>query len=593
MRRIAFLWMIVLCLFQAVPAPAQAPAAPKASTPPQTPSEDPLGRSTPRGTVIGFIKAAQDQDYERAVQYLDARQGSKVAQGLARQLKVILDRGLSAVDMDVLSAKPEGNLEDGLPPNQERLGAAKAGSERLDILLNRVQRGDGPPIWLFSAETLRGIPQIYEEVRPPWIEENIWPPLREIRFLHFPLWEWLALLLAIPCVIGAARLLSFLLLALLRRAVLRLTGEQDDRHLQTIAGPIRLLALAAAIISGASLIGLPLLARYFWSRVAGVLIILAVTWLALRVIDVVAELATLHLRRINRTDQIALAHLLRRLSAVTAIILAALALLYLANVNLTAALAGLGIGGIAIAFAAQKTLENLLGGILIVSDRPVHVGDFCRVGDFQGTVEDIGLRSTRIRTNNRTLVSVPNGQMAALSVENFAVRDKIWFHHTIGVRYETSADQLRYLLAEVRGMLYAHPRIESDSAWVRLVRFGASSLDLEVFAYVLTSDYTTYLGIQEDLLLRCMDIIEASGTRIAMPSQTAYAAQDPGLDPERSKAAIARVQRWRQDRELPFPDFAPERIAEMKDGLEYPVAESALRRFDSGGKTTPNDSAGP
>lgn len=577
MRRIVFLWMIAFCLFQPLPSLAQAPAAPKAPTPPQGPSEDPLGRGTPRGAVLGFIKAAQEQESERAVQYLDARQGSKLTQELARQLKVVLDSGLSAVDIDVLSAKPEGDLSDGLPPNQEHLGVVKAGSARLDILLNRVQRGETPPIWLFSAETLRSIPQIYEEIRPPWIEDLMWRPLREIRLLRYPLWEWLALLIAIPFVIGAARLLSSALLLVLRPAVYRLTGERDDRRLAAIAGPIRLLALAVAIISGASLLGLPLLARYFWSRVAGVLIILAVTWLALRVITVVADLGTLHLHRINRMDQIALARLLRRLSVVTAITLAALALLYLANVNLTAALTGLGIGGIALAFAAQKTLENLLGGILIISDRPVHVGDFCRVGDYLGTVEDIGLRSTRIRTLHRTLVSVPNGQMAAVSVENFAVRDKIWFHHTIGVRYETSADQLRYLLAEVREMLYAHPRVESETAWVRFVRFGASSFDLEIFAYVLTGDYATFLEIQEDLLLRCMDIIEGSGTRIAMPSQTSYVARDSGLDAEKSQAAIARVQRWRQDRELPFPNFAPERIAAMQNSLEYPVAESALR----------------
>jgi MscS family membrane protein len=577
MRNLGILCLIVVCLCLALPAFAQAPASPQGPTSASSQSEDPLGRSTPRGTVLGFIKAAQAQDFERAVQYLDTRQSPKLAQEVARQLKVVLDRGLSAVDVDVLSAKPDGNLEEGLPPNQERLGSAKAGAESLDILLTRVVRGQTSPLWLFSAETLRGIPQIYEEIRPPWIEEFMWKPLREIRFLRYPLWEWLVLLLAVPLGIGAARMCCAGLLLVLRPAIYRLTGERDFRQFATIAGPIRLLALAGAIIGGTSLIGLPLLARYFWTRVASVLIIVAMTWLALRVITVVADLMTLHLHRINRTDQIALTRLLRRLSTVTVILLAALALLYLANVNLTAALAGLGIGGIAIAFAAQKTLENLFGGILIISDRPVHVGDFCRVGDCMGTVEDIGLRSTWIRTLDRTLVSVPNGQMASLNVENFGAREKIWFHHTIGVRYETSADQLRYLLAEIRKLLYGHPQVESDSARIRFVRFGGPSFDLEIFAYVLTSDYATFLGIQEDLLLRIMDIIEASGTGIAVPSQMNYSATESGLDAVKSQAALATVQRWRQDRQLPFPNFAPERIAEMKNTIEYPGLESALR----------------
>jgi MscS family membrane protein len=330
-------------------------------------------------------------------------------------------------------------------------------------------------------------------------------------------------------------------------------------------------------MGGSSLIGLPLLARYFWTRVASVLIIIAVTWLALRVIGIVADLATLRLQRIGRTDQIALARLLRRLSAVTAVTVAALALLYLANVNLTAALAGLGIGGIAIAFAAQKTLENLFGGILIISDQPVHVGDFCRVGEYMGTVEDIGLRSTRIRTLDRTLVSVPNGQMAASNVENFGAREKVWFHPTIGVRYETTADQLRFLLAEMRRLLYSHPRVEAESARVRLVRFGNSSLDIEIFAYVLTGDYATFLEIQEDLLLRIMELIEASGTSVAFPSHTTYFARDSGLDAAKSQSAAETVERWRRERELPFPNFAPERISKMRNSIEYPAPESALR----------------
>lgn len=577
MRRIALRWMIVLCLFQALPALAQVPGVSKTPEPLPRPREDPLGRSTPRGTVLGFIKAAQAQDHERAVQFLEARQGPKLAQELSRQLKVVLDRGLSALDVDALSAKAEGDLDDGLAPNQERLGIVKAGAESLDILLTRVQRGEAPPIWLFSAETLRGIPQIYEEVRPAWIEHFMWSPLQKIRFLQYPLWAWLALLLAVPLVIGAARLLSFGLLSALRPALYRLTGERDDRRLGSITSPIRLLALAVTIMGGSSLIGLPLLARYFWTRVASVLIVIAVTWLALRVIAIVADLATLRLQHIGRTDQIALARLLRRLSAVTAVTLAALALLYLANVNLTAALAGLGIGGIAIAFAAQKTLENLFGGILIISDQPVHVGDFCRVGEYMGTVEDIGLRSTRIRTLDRTLVSVPNGQMAASNVENFAAREKVWFHPTIGVRYETTADQLRYLLAEMRRLLFSHPRVEAETARVRLVRFGNSSLDLEIFAYILTGDYATFLEIQEDLLLRIMDIIEASGTSVAFPSHTTYVARDSRLDAAKSQAAAATVERWRKERELPFPNFAPDRISKMRNSIEYPAPESALR----------------
>jgi MscS family membrane protein len=252
-------------------------------------------------------------------------------------------------------------------------------------------------------------------------------------------------------------------------------------------------------------------------------------------------------------------------------------ILYIAGINITPALAGLGIGGIAIALASQRTLENLFGGIMILSDQPVRVGDLCRVGDTMGKVEHIGLRSTRFRTLNRTLVSVPNGQLAMMSLENFTMRDKIWFHHTLHLRYETTADHLRYILAEIRRMLYEHPKVESPSARIRLFGFGSSSLDLEIFAYVLETSYEVFLEIQEDLLLRLMDIIEASGSGFALPSQMTYATKDNGLDAAKSQEAMATVRRWREKGELPFPDFPPETISEIDNKIKYPPPGSALR----------------
>jgi MscS family membrane protein len=269
--------------------------------------------------------------------------------------------------------------------------------------------------------------------------------------------------------------------------------------------------------------------------------------------------------------------LVQRLVTAIAILTGGLVFLYMLGFDLTAALAGLGVGGLAVAFAAQKTLENLFGGIMITSDQPIRVGDFCKFGDQQGTVEDIGLRSTRFRTLDRTVVSVPNGQLATMNLENFGLRDKFWFHPTIQLRYETSADQLRYVLAEIRHLLYAHPKVESQSARVRFVGLGMSSLTIEIFAYVYATDYAVFLEIQEDVLLRIVDIIEKSGTSFAFPSHTAYITRDRGLDEEKTRAAVAQVEEWRTQKELPFPNFAPERIVKIGDTIEYPPADSAVR----------------
>jgi MscS family membrane protein len=190
--------------------------------------------------------------------------------------------------------------------------------------------------------------------------------------------------------------------------------------------------------------------------------------------------------------------------------------------NTGAILAGLGVGGVALALAAQKTIENLFGGVAVITDRPVAIGDFCRVGDQVGTVEDIGLRSTRIRTLNRTLLTVPNGQLSAMTLENFSKRDKMWFHLMLNLRRDTTSDQVRTLLESITQTLKENARVEIGPIPVRFVGVGTYSLDLEIFAYVLTPNWDDFLGIQQDLFLRILDEVEAAGTALAVPTQAYY-----------------------------------------------------------------------
>jgi MscS family membrane protein len=212
----------------------------------------------------------------------------------------------------------------------------------------------------------------------------------------------------------------------------------------------------------------------------------------------------------------------------------------------------------------------------LVADRPVAVGDFCRFGDKVGTVEDIGLRSVRIRTLDRTVVTVPNSAFASLQLENFAQRDRIRFYTVLGLRYETTAEQLRFVLVELKKLLVAHPKVHPDPARIRFIGFGAYSLDLEIFCYVETADWAEFLAIREDLLLRIMEIVESTGSGFAFPSQTLYLGGDDGLDESRSRAAEAQVRDWRERRELPLPDPAPESVREATDSLPYPPEGSVL-----------------
>jgi MscS family membrane protein len=534
--------------------------------------EDPLGRNTPQGTVFGFIKKAGQGDYEQALQYLDTKKTGFSAQKLIYSLQGILERGFSG-KLAMLSTKPEGNLDDSLPPTKERIGTAETPSGRLDIILERIQRGSSPPIWLFSAETLNKVPEISEDLDVRSIEDYLPKFLVDTWILWFPLWRWLAILLGIPLVFLLATFLTRLLTRLLLLFSRRQLPVQARQPLVSLAGPIRILLFASAIWV-ISLVSQSVLAKAFWAYGAATLTVIGTTWLLLRLIDIYFDLKERQSAGGPR-DKVSLLQLGRKLVKILAVMIGALFIFYFAGINLTAVLAGLGVGGIAVALAAQKTLENLLGAITVVSDQPIRVGDYCRAGEYQGTVLSIGFRSTRIRTLGRTIVSIPNGQLATMNLENFSLRDKIWFRHGLNLRYETTPEQLRCILAEIRGMLYGHPKVESSSARVRFVGFGNSSLDLEVFAYVLETEYAIFLQIQEDLLLRIMDIVAANGSGFAFPSQTTYLAQDPGLDAGKTQEAVAKVRQWREKGELPFPDFSPETIAQIDNRIEYPAPDSA------------------
>ena len=215
--------------------------------------------------------------------------------------------------------------------------------------------------------------------------------------------------------------------------------------------------------------------------------------------------------------------------------------------DVSSLLAGLGIGGLAVALASQKTVEHLFGGVTLITDQPVRVGDTCKFGDKTGVVEDIGLRSTRIRTPERTVVSVPNGEFSAMQIENLSRRDRMRLHTVLNLRYESTADQLRYLITEIRKLVVAGPKVDEPSVNVRFVAFGVYSLDVEIAAYVKTTNDTEFAIIREDLFLRIMDLVEAAGSGFAFPSQTIYSGKDVGVDESKRQEVAAQVRQRSTD----------------------------------------------
>jgi MscS family membrane protein len=263
-------------------------------------------------------------------------------------------------------------------------------------------------------------------------------------------------------------------------------------------------------------------------------------------------------------------------------VLGILAVLGNLGFNMSTALAGLGIGGLAIGFGAQKTIENLFGGVSVLADEVFRVGDVCRFGDRTGTVEDIGLRSIRIRTEDRTLLAIPNGTVATINLENFSRRDKILFKTNLGLRPESKADHVRFVLLEIRKLLYSHPRVETKTVRVRLTDIAGSSLNVEVLSYVLTQDFNEFAAVREDLLLKMLDIVEDAGGSLALPAQTLYLSRDGGLDKGKTENAVNTIAELRDKKQLPFPDHQQEDISALKGSIEYPPAESAVRKGSDG-----------
>jgi MscS family membrane protein len=210
---------------------------------------------------------------------------------------------------------------------------------------------------------------------------------------------------------------------------------------------------------------------------------------------------------------------------ITAIFIAAIAVLSELGYPVTSLVAGLGIGGVALALAAQKTVENLFGSLSIGVDQPFRVGDYITVDTVSGTVESIGLRSTRIRTLDRTQVTLPNGKLADMRVESFAGRDRIRFVCVLALSRGTSAAAVREVLLGARTLLQDHPKVWPEMS-VALARLGESSLDVEITAWFVTTDSAEFVKLREDVLLDLLEIVEKAGASLAYPTRTVRV--DPG-----------------------------------------------------------------
>jgi MscS family membrane protein len=558
-RAFRLILVFIYCLLVARLANAQVPSilSPAASAPAQaSPPPDPLKRETPKGSLLGFIKAAGEERYNVAIQYFQpstARHRPSTAdeENLASQLFTILSLKFSG-PLDSLSNDPLGHLDDGLPADQEQIGGVRGLSEDFPILLVRVEDEQGRKLWYISRKTLDRVPEVFESVQFPALEKNIPRTLIINRFMAMPLWQWLALLLFAPVALFLARLLTFFVQTLVRFRAKQRGLTLGPRQPFLRPDPITLCLAIFIHYRFVSYIGTSILYRLYYRRIILILVAAAFYWIVATATRAISRRVGASLGHRGLYAERSIVSLVRRFVEVVVFLFVSLTVLKTLGFDVSTALAGVGIGGLALGLGAQKTFENMFGGVSILFDKVIVVGDVCRINSQVGIVEDIGLRSTRLRTPERTVLSIPNGVLASSTIENLRFRDKFLCQQVIRLRYDLSPDHVRYVLREIRELLRENPKVEDSSARVRFLRFAEYALEIEIFAYILEPEFSAYLATQEALLLQVMDELEKAGAVLALPTQTTLVTKDSWVDPEKSKAARAAIEKIR-DPGVPGP----------------------------------------
>jgi MscS family membrane protein len=506
-------------------------------------------RGSPREAIAGFLAACQEGRFDLAAYYLDLgafhpdRQREEGAR-LARRLMLALQRA-GWVEPEKLSNQPLGTPETGVPENQQLFAVVQVRHQPVELLLAHRSDAELGHVWTVSQDTVGEIDRLYEVHGYGWLGDHAPLALFAVSIADLQLWQWLGIFVGLLASWLVSRSLGRWAVRLLGRLTRRTLVSWDDAVAWALDGPMAVLLSAVILLLVARWLGLMPTAWAVARYISKLLVLVGLGWFLVRLVDAAA-------RRVRETAKLGtqaglgFVPMASRVAKVVVVILMGLAALDVIGINVIAGLGALGIGAAAIAFAAQKTLENLFGTAAIASDRPFEIGDFVAIGQDTGTVEDIGFRSTRLRTLARTLVTIPNGLVASGRVENLSARDRIMYNPVLRLAYATTTAQLTYVVDEVNRLLLSHPKLFRGEQRVRFAAFGESALQVEVWCWVATRDFLEYTGVVEELNFAIARIVEGAGTSFALPSRTVYMAKDGVVDAERVREIEQEVARRRK-----------------------------------------------
>jgi MscS family membrane protein len=486
---------------------------------------DELNRGTPHRSAEGFLRASDEADYASAAEYLDLRNLRGEARELAgaelaRRLDVIVKRAVWT-DIDALTDDPAGRKNDALPDYRDSIGVVLDEGRKVRLLMQKVPGPNGGFIWKISNATVSLIPELYDTFGYPELIEGLRQQLPHISFMGFELFKWVIVLAVGMLVYGVV-----LLIALATRRTLRdRSTSSKQRIIRFLILPFGIWIVIISMNLAASSLGRGLTAEA-WQRVSPIAILITV-WVVFACIHLMRDMYSSYLNDKGRSGAVVLLNPIG--NAIKLLVAMSAVLIYLSQlgINITTVLAGLGVGGIAVALALQKPMEDVFGAITLYTQQPVKVGDFCRVGSETGTIEEIGLRATRIRTLTNTLIAVPNSQLAREPIDNISAREKIRYRSTLRLRYDTTPEQLQQILEGVRNLLSSHERVLQDNPRVRFTEIADDALLVEVYLYLATTVWAEYLELAEGLNIQILEIVARAGTSLALPGRTLTIEQSP------------------------------------------------------------------
>lgn len=496
--------------------------------------------STPLNSLLAMRRALREGDQETIARFLDRRYLSDELEQYSDQelIKALghVFKQQNMLNLADVSDDERGDLNDGLPNYRDQIGTVILSSGEVPIYLQRVPNGRGGRVWKLSNATVAQIPAMWEELGYGPVAEYLNKTLPDVSFMGMANWQLIATILfftlAWPLAIVASTILKRLALMIPNRFPLGISRFFDR--------PMRFFLYIMIARYFVGLLGLSLTARIFLQS-SGITFI---AWTVL-LLGIMSLFRDYQIRKLQYAGNVQYVALIKPFTTIMKVIVTTVIALYWAKsagYDMSTILAGLGVGSLAVALAAQKTLENVIGAVTLYTARPVSAGDFCRFGDITGTVEEIGLRSTLIRTLDRTMVVIPNSVFSSVEIENYSHRDRIRYFRQFRLQLH-SAEQIRFILSELRRLFEAHPRLIEDTVSIRFENVVDATAVLRLDGGVDTTDFQEFLAVAEDLNLLVLEAVQAAGAHFSGPGQLVQIVGAGATDEQQLSAIEANLNK--------------------------------------------------